>query len=132
MTFEQAESTTGAPSKDERTWAMFAHFGGPIGMLATGGALGFLIPLVVYLARRDDSKFASEQAKEAMNWQITLFLLIVGGVLACLLTLGIALVFLVPMFLVLWILALVLGVVGGLQAYEGKSFRYPFSVRFIS
>lgn len=124
--YETRETT-----REERTWAMFAHLGAPIGALASAGTLGWVIPLVVYFARRDDSEFAADQGKEALNWQITLFLLHVGGILAIFLTIGIGALIVIPMFFVLWILELVLGVVGGLQAYEGKRYRYPFALRLL-
>jgi uncharacterized Tic20 family protein len=131
MTNDRAQEG-GLTTKEERTWAMFAHLSGPIGTLASAGLLGFLVPLVVYLARRHDSEFASDQAREALNWQITLALLHIGGVLAILLTIGIGALIVLPLFFVLWILELVLGVVAGLQAYEGHRYRYPFALRLLS
>lgn len=130
MSFDREQATT-EPTESERTWAMLAHLGGPIGSLFSVFLLGFVAPLVVYLARRDDSPFVADQAKEALDWQITLLLLHVGGFLAIFLTLGLGILIVGPIFIALWILELVLGIVGGLQAYSGRRYRYPFTLRFL-
>ena len=119
------------PSKEERTWALVAHAGGPAGLLLTAGLLGFAVPLVVWLARRDESAFVDQQAKEALNFQLTLFLLHVIGWLFVLVTLGVGLLIAWPFFLGLWLCELILGLVAALQASEGRAYRYPLTLRLI-
>jgi uncharacterized Tic20 family protein len=71
---ETYATTSSTPS--ERTWALIAHLGGPAGILLSAGLFRFRCSrFVIYLAKRDDSEFAGDQAKEALNFQITLFLL---------------------------------------------------------
>jgi uncharacterized Tic20 family protein len=125
------EASTAPPSSDERTWALVAHAGGPAGLLLSAGLFGFAVPLVVWLAKRDESPFVDDQGKEALNFQITLFLVHVVLLLFCLLTLGIGLIVAIPAFLGLWLLEVVLGVVAALRAHDGKRYRYPFTLRLI-
>jgi uncharacterized Tic20 family protein len=121
----------GMPSKEERTWALVAHAGGPAGLLLTAGLFGFAVPLVVWLAKRDESVFVADQGKEALNFQLTLFLLHVCGWIFVGVTLGVGLLIAWPFFLGLWLCELVLGLVAALQAYDGRAYRYPFSLRLI-
>ena len=120
------------PSNEERTWALVAHAGGPAGLLLSAGLLGFAAPLVVWLARREGSSFVEDQGREALNFQITLFLIHVACWLFVVLTLGLGIIVAIPIFLALWVVELVLGIVGALQAYDGLRYRYPFALRLIA
>lgn len=132
MTELASSSLTGAPpTREERTWALIAHLGGPAGLLLSAGLFGFAVPLVVWLARREDSPFLDHQGKEALNFQLTLFVMHVVAWLFVLVTLGVGLLVVVPFFLVLWIVGLILGVVAALRANEGLRYRYPLTVRFL-
>ena len=73
------------------------------------------MPLVIYLAKRDDSEFAGDQAKEALNFQLTLFLLHVAIWVFVLATLGLGLLVVWPSAIALWLGELVLGVVAALR-----------------
>jgi hypothetical protein len=118
-------------TSSDRTWALVAHLGGPAGILMSAGLFGFAVPLVIYLAKRDDSEFAGHQAKEALNFQITLFLLHLVIWAFVLATLGIGLLVVWPFAIALWLGELVLGVVAALKSYGGARFRYPLTLRMI-
>jgi len=112
----QIESTP-----DDRTMAFICHL--------VGGLLGFLIPLIVWLIKKDQSKFVNDQGKEALNFQLTLLIghVILGfaccipfvNILALLLHLG------------LRVLSVVFGIIGGLAAQKGEVYRYPLTFRMI-
>lgn len=119
------------PTREERTWALIAHAGGPAGLLLSAGLFGFVVPLVVWLAKRDDSAFVAHQGKEALNFQLTLFLLHVSAWLFVLLTIGVGILIVWPLLLALWCIELVLGLVAALRSYEGTRFRYPCTLRMI-
>jgi hypothetical protein len=111
------------PTQDERTWAMVAHL----------AALGFFIvpfgnilgPLVVWLAKRDQSTFVALHAKEALNFNITFLL----GALVC----GLLLVFSIGILFgaMLFVFWLVMTIIAALKANEGAAYRYPFTVRLV-
>lgn len=118
-------------TKEERTWALAAHLAGPVGWLASAGLLGFLVPLVIWLVKRDDSAFAADQAREAFNFQLTIILLWIGGVLAAIATLGIGLIVLIPAYFLLFVVQIALGILAAVRAYDGVWYRYPIAVRFV-
>lgn len=121
-----------APTRGQRAWALVAHLGGPAGILLSAGLFGFAVPLVIYLAKRDDSEFAGHQAKEALNFQITLFLLHALIWLFVIMTLGIGILVVWPFLIALWLGELVIGIVAAMKAYGGTRFRYPLTLRLIA
>ena len=84
------------------------------------------------MALVDDSEFAADQGKEALNFQLTLLVLHAACLMLVIFTLGIGLLVLWPVFLALFLGELFLGFVAALKSYEGKRYRYPFTIRFIS
>ncbi len=82
-----------------------------------------LLSLVVWRRRRLDSRYLSRQAREALNFQLTLWL----GVL-----LSIPLAFLVVggvLLILILVLALVLPLAAATQCREGRDYRYPLILR---
>ncbi len=115
-----------APNPDDRNLALIAHLSGAAGIFA-GGLIGFLGPLIIYLLKKDSSVFVAEQAKEALNFQITLLLLgLACGVLA-ILSCGM----LIPLLFVPAILQVVFAIVAGLSVRDGRRYRYPFAIRLL-
>lgn len=102
-------------SRDERLWALFAHLGG----LATT----VILPLIVYIVKKDDSDFVAEQAREALNFQMTVLLVgYVSTVIVCAAPLLVGIVVLFDFIFCL---------VGTIRAYDGNRYRYPLSIRLI-
>lgn len=133
---DTTELTAATPSKEERGWAMAAHlcgllwlFGGgsliffPFGTLALFTVLG---PLIIWKAKGEAMPFAGGQAKEALNFQITMLLL---GLASCLLLIvGVG-------FLLLWVLGvlnIIFVIIAAIQVNDGKPYRYPFALRLVS
>jgi uncharacterized Tic20 family protein len=117
---------------DARQWAMFAHLSALLGGIVTaqwGGSVGcFVGPLVIWLAKRDTMPFVADQAKEALNFNITVatvfFVLLM-------LTRGFGALLSVPLFIVFGIAWLVLTILASIKANEGVAYRYPFALRLI-
>ena len=107
------------PSSDDRTLAILSH------ILAIVPGIGILGPLIIYLIKRDESGFVEENARESLNFQITVFL---GYIVFCILILVIVGIFLVW----IWgILNVVLVILAAIKASENKIYRYPFNLRLI-
>lgn len=113
-----------APSESERTWGMLAHLSALAGLIFP--LLGIVLgPLVVYLARRDNSPFVAAHGKEALNFNITVLL----ATVVCMLLMMVFVGFLLGTALfVAW---LVLTLIAAIRASEGQPYRYPVSLRFI-
>ncbi len=113
-----------AVPKDARTWAMLCHLSALVGLLGNG--IGFLLgPLVVWLVKKNDDPFIDEQGKEAVNFQLTMFLAaLVSGILIFVI-IGIFLLIVVA------IIATVLPIIGAIKASEGEHFKYPFALRLV-
>ncbi len=126
-----AQHTAESPSTEDRRWAALAHIGGPVGILLSMGLLGFLVPLVVWIAKRDDSSWASEQAREALNFQLTLLGLHMAGWIFAFFTLGLGLLVVWPAFFVLGVAMLVLGCYAAFRTFEGQGYRYPATLRLL-
>jgi uncharacterized protein len=113
-----------APTQDERTWGMFAHLSAfAVFIFPLGGNI--LAPLIIWLTRRDTSAFVEMEAREALNFNISVALgWIVGGSLTFVL-IG------VPLLALLFLYWLVMAIVAGVKASEGVGFRYPISIRLV-
>jgi uncharacterized Tic20 family protein len=113
------------PGKDETLIALFIHLGGALGSATAyiglpGGSL--LVPLILWLAKKDGSRFIDDQGKEVLNFQICVFVLSWALILTCV---G------APLAWVLSVIALVLGIVGAIKANDGIAYRYPLNLRMI-
>ena len=106
-------------SQDDRTMAMIGHLSGIIA--------GFIGPLIIWLINKEkaDKGWLNDQAKEALNFQITIF---IAYVIAGMLTLVLIGMLLIPIIL---IANLILCIMAGMKANEGVSYRYPFAIRLI-
>lgn len=113
---------------------MFAHLSALLGGLITGWAGGigcFLGPLVIWLLKRETMPFVDDQAKEALNFNITLAGLFLVLFLLGFLTLGIGFIIAIPIMLIVGVTALVFIVIAAIKSNEGVAYRYPIALRLI-
>lgn len=120
---------------DQRQWAMFAHLSALLGGIVTAGWAGsigcFVGPLVIWLVKKDSMPFVEDQAKEALNFNITVAIVFFALFVLTILTLGLGLIISVPGFFVVGIAWLVLTILAAIKANEGVAYRYPFALRLI-
>ena len=104
------------PNSDERVLAILSH------ILAIVPGIGILGPLVIYLVKKDESGFIAANARESLNFQLTIILLYI-------------ILFITLIGVLLWwvvaILNLVLVIVASIRASENKIYRYPISFRLV-
>ncbi|MDI1252090.1 DUF4870 domain-containing protein [Thermomonas sp.] len=110
---------SGAPIQEDKTLALLTHLSGII--------LSFIVPLIIWLTNKDkaDKGWLNDQAKEALNFQITiamayvictvLVVILIGGLLA-------------P---IVWLINVIFCIIAGMKANEGVAYRYPFAIRLI-
>src|SRR5438094_7023424 len=63
-------SDSGPTTADERTMAMVAHLLGAAGYLLSFGALSWLGPLLIYLFKREQSRFVAFHALQSLAFQL--------------------------------------------------------------
>lgn len=103
---------------DDKLMAMAVHL---LGLFTS-----FLGPLVIYLIKRDESPAVGDHAREALNFQISLFVYYLASMVLMLLLVG----FLT--FFATMVIAVVFPIMGAVAGYRGDASRYPLSIRFVS
>ncbi|MHC4082924.1 MAG: DUF4870 domain-containing protein [Planctomycetota bacterium] len=106
------------PSGEERNFAVIAHLLGII--------ISFLGPLIIWLIKKDDSTYVDDQAREALNFQITVF---IAEAVCGFLTMIVIGCVLLPIVL---IANFILCIVAAVAASQGRWYRYPMTFRLIS
>jgi uncharacterized Tic20 family protein len=125
-----------AANSEERGWAMAAHLCGLLWILGGGGLIflpfgglalfTILGPLIILLAKGQSMPYVAAQAKESLNFQITVWLLGLLFVMLAFVLIG---------FVFLWILGvvnLVLVIIAAIRVSDGAPYRYPFALRLVN
>ncbi|SFK04905.1 DUF4870 domain-containing protein [Cellulomonas sp. KH9] len=124
MSYDPRATPPGPPAQG-RTLAMVAHLGGVLTYLFAG----WIASLVVWLVQRDQDPATAQEARTALNFQLTaLIAMVVLHVVEQFPVIGI----------IGWIgklavgvVALVLSIVAAAAAYRGGSYRYPVSLELV-
>lgn len=115
-------------SSSLRTFGMLTHLSAFAGAVI---ALAFVGPLVMWLIRRDEHPFLDHHGKEALNFNLSMLLYAVIGIVASVATLGLGLVIVGPAAIVFFVTWVVTTIVGAVKANAGEGYRYPLTIRFI-
>ena len=112
------------PSKDERTWAMLCHFSALLIFVGIPFS-NILAPLIIWLIKKEEMPFVEDQGKEVLNFQISMTIyLLISGIL-CFILIGI------PFVIGLVIFNVIITIIAGIKAIDGKSYQYPINLRLI-
>jgi len=137
-----------ATASGERSWAAAAHVAALVLALCTSWLAGFAGMLgagLVYLVKRGESEFVAQHAREAFNFNLSMFIYavvacVIGIALlgATVLTLGLGLLLTLPVGIVLLlaiaavaVIWLVCSIVAAVKAWNGEPYRYPFTIRLL-
>lgn len=109
----------GETNQEDRTLALLTHLSGVITCI--------IVPLIVWVIHKDksDKGFLNDQAKEALNFQITMLIGYVIGAVLTIILIGPLISFAV------WVASLVFSILAGIKANAGVAYRYPFALRLI-
>ncbi len=108
---------------EARQWAMFAHIGTFSSMFVPLG--NFIAPIVVWQLKKHESDFVVEQAKESLNFQITLLIYALISFILCFIIIGFFLIFALILF------GLITVIIAGVKANDGEDYQYPMCIRLI-
>jgi uncharacterized protein len=103
------------PQKD-RTIVMLMHLLAPF---------AFIVPIILWAIKKDESKAIDDQGKEVLNFLITYFIALFGSWILMFVLIGILLM---P---IVWIGGIVLAIMGAVKSNGGQYYRYPFILRLI-
>lgn len=106
-----------SPTGDERVMAILSHI---LALVAP-----ILAPLIIYLFKKDESKYVAAHAIESLNFQITMVII---GIACFFLIFVVVGAFLLPL---VGIVSFVLVIIATIKASDNKLYRYPINFRLI-
>lgn len=109
---------------NEKTWGMLTHLSALIAQFIAPGLGPIIGPLIIWLIKKDTMPFVDDQGKEALNFNISVF---IYGIICGLLWLVLIGMVLLPLLGLFW---LVFTIVASVKAHEGVRYRYPLTIRF--
>jgi uncharacterized Tic20 family protein len=105
-------------------WAMVLHLSQFAGYIAP--VLGFVVPILIWQILKDDLPSLDRHGRIVMNWVISELIYLVVAFLLAFVGIGFVLL---P---VIGVLGIVFPMIAALSANGGKTWEYPFSIRFFS
>jgi len=94
-------------------------------MFILGIFTSFIGPLILWLMKKEQSRYLEAQGKEILNFQITTFLLMLCNIPLFFIVIGILTHFAIV------ITYLVLMIIGAVTASKGNFYRFPFALRLL-
>ncbi len=102
---------------------MLAHISALSGLVIPFGNI--IGPLIIWLIKRDEMSFVNDQAKEALNFNISMTIYMSFSLVLIFVVIGI------PLIIALGIAWLVLTIMAAVKANEGVAYRYPLTLRLV-
>lgn len=112
------DTSAPAPTGNDKIWGMLCHLSFILGV-------GIILPLVVYLAMRNESEFVAKNAKEALNFHISVYIYAFCCIPLLLIIIGL------PLLFVIGIGSLVLAIIATVKTSDGGIYRYPLTLRLV-
>ncbi len=106
------------PPNEERLWAMLSHL--------SYFAFTIFAPIIILVVFGPRSAFVQDQAKEALNFHITLLIAAIASALLILVGIGLLLLPVVAVY------GLVFAILASVKSYDGELYRYPLTLRLVS
>lgn len=106
------------PKGNDKIWSVLSHLSAIIGV-------GIILPLVVFLVMKDESEYVAANAKEALNFHISVFIYWLCCIPLVFIIIGI------PLMILIGVGALILAIVAAVKSAEGGVYRYPLTLRLI-
>jgi uncharacterized Tic20 family protein len=110
------------PRGNEKIWSILCHLSALVSVVG----VGLLVPLIVYLSMKDDSAYVAANAREALNFHLSLFIYCLCCIPLIFVVIGL------PLLVLIGLATLVLSFVAAIKASEGGCYRYPLTLRLVS
>jgi uncharacterized Tic20 family protein len=118
----QAATAPAGYDPQARQWAMWAHLTGLAGLFI---GLNWLGPLIIWAVKKDADPFIKDQATEALNFNLAVFLAGIVCFVLVFVLVGI------PLLIALGVGWIVFAIIAATRANRGEAYRYPLTIRFI-
>lgn len=105
----------------ERTYALFIH----LSQLLTMVGFPIIVPLILWLVKKNDSAFIDDHGREVVNFIISILIYSIAAVVLVFVGVGMCIIFALPIF------QIVVAIIGAVRANSGEFYRYPMTIRFI-
>lgn len=119
------KEVTEIDQKQERTWAMICHLSPLLNFIIIIPGVNIFAPLAIWIWKKDEIPVVDREAKEVMNFQISLAAYLVVCGLLWIVFIGMIL------FPIISLGGLILIIMGAVKTYNGEPFKYPFIFRLI-
>lgn len=104
-------------TQDDRSMAVLTHIGALL--------ISAIVPLIMFLLKKDESAFIREQSRQSLNLQIMVLIASFASGLLMFVLVGFILL---PIIV---IAAWALQIIAAVKAYNGECFRMPFTFDFV-
>jgi len=104
---------------NDKLWSILCHLSAIVGV-------GLILPLIVYLAMKGESEFVATNAKEALNFHLSVLIYCLCCIPLMVVLIGI------PLLILIGLGSLVLAIIAAIKASDGGCYRYPLTLRLIS
>ncbi|TAM70098.1 MAG: DUF4870 domain-containing protein [Microbacteriaceae bacterium] len=102
---------------DEKLWSTLIH--------VLGIFFGFLPALIGYLVLKDRGPFVRQHSTSALNFQLTMLIAYVVGLILTIVIIGIFIILAVE------VVVIIFSIIAAIAANKGESYTYPMSIKFI-
>ncbi len=109
-------------TKSDKILATLCHLAGLAFFIPFGN---IVMPLIIWLLRKDESSFVDDQGKEVLNFQLTMLMFFFVSAFLMFVAIG------VPLILMLSLLNIGFVIFASVKAAEGVRYKYPVCIRFI-
>lgn len=110
-------------TSEERPWVLGSHIGTLLGYAIAFGS--FLVPLFIWLSKKEDSEVIAMHAKASLNFQLSMLLYTFIAGLGILFLIGI------PFLIIIPIVNLICVILATIEADKGRLYKYPLSINFV-
>jgi uncharacterized Tic20 family protein len=103
-------------------WVVLIHLSQLFGFAVP--MAGLVVPIVLWLLKKDESEVIDTHGRIVINWIITEFILMIVFIILCFILIGI------PLLIALLVVGIIFPIIGAIKANNGEIWPYPCSIQF--
>jgi uncharacterized Tic20 family protein len=110
-------------TSEEKPWVIGSHIGTLVGYTIAFGS--FLVPLIIWLSKKEESEVIAMHAKASLNFQLSMLLYTFIAGIGIFLLIGIPFLFIIPL------VNLICVILATIEADKGNLYKYPITITFV-